>query len=305
MSLLSSIFFDETSRKYAVLVTLLISWIFSSRENENVAIKTFLRKIYVVCESGLFMLYSKDSKGVGPKYNTDAENIHKYTSISKTIIFVRHGESDWNNVFNKGINLSIFVRLAKALWSELLLLFRMDSVFLDSPLNEDGIEQALELRKFLQSAGMKPNDPLKEICAIIRGEIGSSVIVSSTLRRAISTTVLSLWPRFENTEESIHLLSSLQEISRNVDTRSLSTPGTVADLPFHRVTSHCPGLESRIEEVFDATSNTGNKTRKFYGIKRLRSFADWCFGRPETTIIVGGHSLWFKYFFQVCQYSFF
>jgi hypothetical protein len=49
-------------------------------------------------ESGLFMLYSKDSKGVGPKYNSDAENIHKFTSISKTIIFVRHGESDWNNV---------------------------------------------------------------------------------------------------------------------------------------------------------------------------------------------------------------
>ena len=195
--------------------------------------------------------------------------------------------------------MSIFARLAKAMWSELLLLFRMDSVFLDSPLNSEGIEQALELRKFLSTAGMEPNDPLKEVCDIIRGEVGSSVIVSSTLRRAISTTVLALWPRLDKTEESLHLLSSLQEISRNVDTRSLSAPNTVADLPFHRIVPHCAGLECRIEDVFDASANTGNKTRKFYGIKRLRSFADWCFGRPETAIIVGGHSLWFKYFFQV------
>lgn len=282
-----------------MLVTLLISWIFSSRENEYVPVKVFFKKILVTFESGLFMLYSKDSKGVGPKYNSDAENIDKFKSISKTIIFVRHGESDWNNVFNKGINLSLFARLAKALWNELLLLFRMDSVFLDSPLNEEGIEQALELRKFLQTAGMGPSDPLKEVCGIIRGEVGSSVVVSSTLRRAISTTVLAMWPRLEKSEEQLHLLSSLQEISRNVDTRSLSAPNTVADLPFRRVIPHCAGLEARLEDVFDTTANTGNKTRKFYGIKRLRSFADWCFGRPESAIIVGGHSLWFKYFFQV------
>lgn len=98
MASLSSFFFNETNRKYAVLATLLVSWIFSSRDNEYVSTKTFFRKIFVMFESGLFMLYSKDSKGVGPKCNSDAENIHKFTSISKTIIFVRHGESDWNNV---------------------------------------------------------------------------------------------------------------------------------------------------------------------------------------------------------------
>jgi hypothetical protein len=47
-----------------------------------------------------------------------------------------------------------------------------------------------------------------------------------------------------------------------------------------------------------ATENFGNKTRSFYGIKRLNAFADWVFKRDESTIIVGGHSLWFKSFFQ-------
>jgi hypothetical protein len=50
--------------------------------------------------------------------------------------------------------------------------------------------------------------------------------------------------------------------------------------------------------IYDVTENNGNKTTGFYGIKRFQAFNSWVFNRSESTIIVGGHSLWFKYFFQ-------
>ena len=119
-----------------LLAVLLISWVFSSREDENIRVKEFLRKVNIFVESVLFMLYSKDSKGVGPKYNPDPQYILSRSDVNKkTVIFIRHGESDWNLVFNKGINLSFPSRLFNAIKSELLLLFQLDSVFLDSPLN--------------------------------------------------------------------------------------------------------------------------------------------------------------------------
>jgi hypothetical protein len=49
------------------------------------------------------MVLSKDSKGVGHKKNPDPDEIQNKTGVTKTIIFVCYGESDWSNVFNKGI----------------------------------------------------------------------------------------------------------------------------------------------------------------------------------------------------------
>jgi hypothetical protein len=79
----------------------------------------------------------------------------------------------------------------------------------------------------------------------------SSVIVTSTLRRAVSTTVLCLWPRIEKNNEKVHLLSSLQEISRNVDTRALSNANAIANLPFERVIPHCKSTCRNVKDIFD------------------------------------------------------
>ena len=50
---------------------------------------------------------------------------------------------------------------------------------------------------------------------------------------------------------------------------------------------------------FDGTANGGNKPLSSPGFKRLHEFAKWAADRPEGTIIVGGHSLWFRSFFQL------
>lgn len=187
------------------------------------------------------------------------------------------------------------------------MIFSMDSKFLDSPLNYEGIEQALELRRFLQS-GIHPESKIirsggetrRNMFDILQGEGETSVIVTSTLRRAIATTTLAFWPRLEKTGEKIFVLSSLQEISRNIDTRALSQAKEIADLPFSRISPHCTPVGGNFnpDNIFDTSENFGNKTRSFYGGKRLRSFNEWIFQRDESVIIAGGHSLWFKNYFQ-------
>lgn len=250
------------------------------------------------------MITAKDNKGLGPKYNPDPNKIINETAVYKRIVFLRHGESDWNNVFNKGINVSFIFRLISSLKEELLLLFNsMDSKFIDSPLNHEGIEQALELRRYIEAANHPEcSKTTDEVLSILRGNSTiSSVVVSSTLRRAIATTTLALWPRIDKNQEKVIVLSSLQEISRNVDTRALSNPKEVADLPFARIKDKCKSTKHDSfdpDRIFDASENYGNKRHNFYGILRLRAFNEWVFKRSEDTIIVGGHSLWFKAFFQ-------
>ena len=203
------------------------------------------------------------------------------------------------------------VRLFKALFEELLLIFKLDSKFLDSPLNQEGIDQAMELRRFLQSnvhPELKSNTTTtsnssipKDIFEIIRGDKPGSVVVCSTLRRALSTTTIALWPRLDKSSEKIIVLSSLQEISRNIDTRALSNPKEVADLPFSRIIGCCQHSDGHLfqpEQIFDPTENFGNKTLSFTGIRRLKAFNEWIFQRNESVIIAGGHSLWFKNYFQ-------
>lgn len=155
------------------------------------------------------------------------------------------------------------------------------------------------MRKYLSTSDEKlgkAESVVKTVTQILSGKEQSisSIIVTSTLRRAIATTTLSLWDRVMQTGEKIFILSSLQEMSRNVDTYALAAPNNCPDLPFVRVAPHC---ENFTVEVFNCSENFGNKSRSFYGIKRLKAFNDWIFNRSEEVIIVGGHSLWFKNYF--------
>lgn len=295
-------FFSFDNFLLLIFLTVIYYWIQSSKEDENIFVKHCLRKVELFLGGIAFMVMSKDSKGVGPKKNPDPDRMIKQNlkvERSKTFIFIRHGESDWNDVFNKGINIGMLKRLFNAFRQEFQNFPSLHSTFIDSPLNLEGIEQAAELRKFLlseQSLNGQPEQVVKYI-RTLRGEEGKSVMVSSSLRRAIATTTVGLWPRLEKGEK-LHILSSLQEMSRNIDTYALSPAGSVADLPFSRIANHCGGDDVDFHSVYDNAANFGNKTYEFYGIKRLRAFSEWAFSRNEEVIIAGGHSLWFKYFFQ-------
>eukprot|EP01038_Epipyxis_sp_PR26KG_P011539 gene11539-15457_t len=311
------------SLKSVILFSCVVVWALSTPDNENVLFKKIWKKITIYMRAITFMILSKDSKGIGIKYNPDPANIKsKMVLGTKTIVFIRHGESDWNNIFNKGINVMMLINFFKSWVIEMRLFWKPDSVFIDSPLNIEGVEQAAELNKFIKDESQvslasmtnssnvyKFSDTSNEtpsgmasIITILSGEnkLRTSVIVSSCLRRAIATTTVGLWYRLSKTNEQIYVLSSLQEISRNVDTYALSDgKGLVADLPFSRITPHCGNTtDHHLQSIYNTTDFHGNKSTNFSGIKRLKSFLEWIFLRDEDTIIVGGHSLWFKYFFQ-------
>ncbi len=283
---------------------MLFFWLWSTRDGELVGIKNVFRKMMFWFDSVLYMALSKDNKGIGAKYQivgSDTDPVHVMKKgfegcQRKRLIFIRHGESDWNSIFNKGKSPMLFVRLAMAMLRELLLCFELDSPFLDSPLNDEGIAQALELRKFIDEDHVGDSAEQKELLAVLRGEKGRSLVVSSTLRRAISTTSLAFWPRIQRTGEKIHLMSYAQEISRNVDTCALSEAQRVPNLPFSRITAHCASIG---EGAYNASMNLGSKGLKLRGKDRLELFNKWLFDSVEEDIIVGGHSLWFQYFFKL------
>jgi hypothetical protein len=133
---------------------------------------------------------------------------------------------------------------------------------------------------------------------------------------------IGLADRLKRTQEPILLHSSCQEISRNFDTMAIAPPRRAP--PLHGAAE----LESKLN--IDGSEHRGNKSLAFTGIKRcaprhaaappaaptarraparrrrrpslpprLMHFAQWALERPEQTIVVGGHSLWFKNFFQL------
>ncbi|EPR58830.1 phosphoglycerate mutase family protein [Toxoplasma gondii GT1] len=131
------------------------------------------------------------------------------------------------------------------------------------------------------------------------------VLVSSNLRRAISTLLIALGPSVQSHSQTIQILSSLQESTRFPDAFSLTS------LPFSRRSS--PPL-SQLEEAvvgaslgqlyashLDQNFNQGNKRLYSTLVGRLFAFSSWLFeGSTERqAVIVVGHSRWLRYFFRM------
>ena len=202
---------------------------------------------------------------------------------------IRHGESTWNDTFNKGNERSLavfiigfFPNLIKAVVYESLLLItgQRDSWFYDAPLNDLGLRQCDELHKALKAvggSGAKSGDmEYQQSVATLRGEPGSqpSVVVSSNLRRAISTVAVALRDRFgARASENVKVLTCLQEISRNPDTLSL-TPAGAQPVPswIERGKSKLDSLDfaSFYAQRLDVSQYEGNKKLKSTGGERLQ-----------------------------------
>eukprot|EP00733_Pompholyxophrys_punicea_P001338 Pompholyxophrys_punicea_v1_NODE_626_length_1565_cov_21.466225.p1 type:complete len:334 gc:universal NODE_626_length_1565_cov_21.466225:1034-33(-) len=276
-------------------VTWLVSGFFilllASFVDKNAANVIYKLKLYVL--GLLIMIFTTDKSWKKP---ADADLIKNCLDIkTKRIILIRHGESEWNEVFNRGFNLSFFSRLFKAIYSELLMFATQDSLFIDSMLSPLGFEQARSLQKIIQDPNTAGD--LKTL-ELLRGDKGTdnSVIVCSNLRRAIATCAFATLGRVEKTKEKIFIMTSLQEISRNIDANAIAGKNSLPDL--HVMKKELPSSYDP-KLTFNTSLNTGNKPIFGNGLTRLIDFCSWAFSRPEETIIVGaGHSLWIRYFFQ-------
>ena len=248
------------------------------------------------------LILSRDRKWSKRKLPDPDEIKHCKDCRKIRLIFIRHGESEWNEVFNKG-KIKIFPRFIRALFRELGLFFTGDSIFIDSPLNEEGLSQVHALRQYLRAPAPPSAPPVvRSAIAVLRGEHGapSSVVVASNLRRAIATATIGLWDRLRRNKERVKIMTECQEMSRNIDTLALAPPKSVPDL-----SGNCGSLPGwRVDTSYETKHNSGNKALfGTNGLKRMKAFNAWAFDQLDepngvSTIVIGGHSLWFRTFFQ-------
>ena len=246
--------------------------------------------------------------------NTSDNNSGNSSKVeTKTIVFVRHGESTWNDTFNKGPHRSALVfvlgfipGLIKACLYEfyLLLAGKVDSWFYDSPLNQLGLQQVQSLSAYLSQDpnGITINPTEKHILEILRKDPSApeSILVSSSLRRAISTMAASFQDRLlRNPNETILILPSLQEISRNPDTLSITPAHTNVVPSWIDAADKKVDFKTIFARQVDTHLHSGNKPIDTNGYKRMKEFCHVAFNNiDEEYIIVGGHSIWFRSFFK-------
>ena len=95
-------------------------------------------------------------------------------------------------------------------------------------LNNDPFDMPLEMEYVLDAmisndVGFGSNSVGGSVVGNSKENIETSMVVSSNLRRAISTAIISLWDRFNlNTNEKLHILPCLQEIGMGVDAMTIN-----------------------------------------------------------------------------------
>eukprot|EP01065_Artemidia_motanka_P051032 TRINITY_DN8874_c0_g1_i2.p1 TRINITY_DN8874_c0_g1~~TRINITY_DN8874_c0_g1_i2.p1 ORF type:complete len:380 (+),score=145.86 TRINITY_DN8874_c0_g1_i2:207-1346(+) len=218
----------------------------------------------------------------------------------KEFIFIRHGESEWNEIFNRG-KAMLLPRLLIGIARELFMFPMKDkSLFLDSPLCATGFRQAQTLKEALEKVNPTgQNDqqgtallPLRvKSQKLAGGRSVESVVFSSTLKRCVETALICLEPRLrDHPTENVKVFSSLQEVAPNIDTLSLTKKGEIP-----KVSKKIPAdLRGRINAAF----NLGSKMWFERSITRMEAFLKFAFAEKERRIIVSGHSFYFRELFK-------
>lgn len=265
-------------------------------------------KIGLIIKTFQFLAFSKDKKWKKP--TDDPASFFEdddATVESKTVIFLRHGESTWNDTFNKGDRkksaflINFFPNLIKSFATEWYFLVSGkadESWFFDSPLSKKGIQQAVGVKEFLKNAKPEFSTPKEaHLIKLMKGESKEKCqMISSNLRRAISTLIIASEDRIDkNPDEKIIILSELQEASINPDALSIHPPKAPL------VTSWIDS--DKVKKVYadqcDTNMNTGNKELKSNGLVRMEKFCDLLFDEIDApNALVTGHSYWFRAFFQ-------
>merc|ERR1712194_762343 len=118
------------------------------------------------------------------------------------------------------------------------------------------------------------------------------------LRRAVETVTLGFSERLKS--EEVQVWGCLQEISRNPDTQALA---------FYE--KEVPGARGLLKDSEEGGGSAnlvargygGSKKMNTTGLMRLREFPQKLLkepkSHPEEVVVVGGHSLWFKLFFDL------
>jgi hypothetical protein len=178
----------------------------------------------------------------------------------------------------------------------------LQSWFYDAPLSHLGLTQVEELANFLSSTPV--DGPEAEHLKVLRADPGapSSKILCSSLRRATSTVVGGFRDRLaRRPDDKIQIITALQEISRNPDTLSITPAHTPIQASWIEKTSKLCDFQDIFNRQTDMSLHTGNKPLNTNGLKRMLDFCEFVYSPSckEEYVIVGGHSIWFRSFFQM------
>jgi hypothetical protein len=182
----------------------------------------------------------------------------------------------------------------------LLISGKMDSWFYDSPLSYLGLSQVEELAVFFKKEPAKTEE---DLVAVLRADPGAppSRILCSSLRRAISTMAGGFRDRLaRRSGDKILVIPSLQEISRNPDTLSITPPYTTVTASWVDQNSTMCDFQAIFNTQMDMSLHSGNKPVKTNGLLRMNAFNEFVFSSAiaEDHVICGGHSIWFRSYFK-------
>lgn len=278
-----------SSQEIQVAVTVLITAGFLSLLGVTPA-QNFLKKLYVNI-FGVVNFVTANARGAKKKHVKKFLATYKNPipeGASKKIYFVRHGQSEWNYMANRGIKGFGWVPIY--LIKEIFSYFSADSYFYDSPLSERGRIQGQTIYEKLENPQTDELMTLKDISTK-----NTTLICSSNLRRAISTTLYGFKDIF--TTKGLVINGLMQEMTRNVDGISLA-PGRQSIPPCPSIEEKSLGALYQTLDVKNYEGRPGLVQFKSDGVKRIYDFAQWLFTQNESHIICGGHSIYFRTFFQ-------
>jgi hypothetical protein len=90
-------------------------------------------------------------------------------------------------------------------------------------------------------------------------------------------------------------------VSRNPDTLSITPAHTQIQASWIEKSSSLCDFQDIFSSQTDMSLHTGNKPINTNGLIRMQEFCDFVYSGSvqEEYVIVGGHSIWFRYFFQL------
>ncbi|EZG47205.1 histidine phosphatase superfamily (branch 1) protein [Gregarina niphandrodes] len=240
------------------------------------------------------------------------------------VVYIRHGESMWNKLFNRGIGLVSLGRIIGGVIDELIMATEVDSQILDSPLSAVGVQQANELCSWLLSASstnsapvtgptptptsptpttsavaMTGGDAISGPRAFTESYMDKCVFLSSNLRRAMSTLLIGFGKRIKDSNR-VRVLSCLQETTRNPDSITYALEGCATPIALFNTEEVPDELAQLALTKLNWIYNKGNRgvfERLSHRFQTLIDYLDQCYEKEMvTTFVISGHSLFLKKF---------
>ena len=229
-----------------------------------------------------------------------------------TVYFLRHAESTWNRFTSQHSKLTTHEGWINENVPQLT----------DAHLSGKGIHGALEVRRWLENGPCEdPQGADVDRCflaGMTRDPKRKVVFATSNLRRAQFTTMVAFAKRMPGIVagavskiSSMHILSSMQEITSNIDSKPVTPNGEIPWLTFEN--EYCPFRLEDVRNFFVTQCDVQDENRAEVKRDTLMDFCWWARqqavnGRPSvdpeelgtgiTDLVLTGHSIWIREFFR-------